>query len=48
MLLSAAFANLLLMIETLDFHSSMQDVLVIIYQQSNQMKVILLEYSMVI
>lgn len=30
MLLSAAFANLLLMIETLDFHSSMQHVLVII------------------
>lgn len=47
MLLSAAVANSLLMIEALDFHSGMQHVPAIIYQQSNQMKVILLGYSMV-
>lgn len=47
MLLSAAVANPLLMIEALDFHSSMQHVPAIIYQQSNQMKVILLGYGMV-
>lgn len=45
MLLSAAVANPLLMIEALDFHSSMQHVPAIIYQQSNQMKVILLGYG---
>lgn len=47
MLLSAAVANSLLVIEALDFHSSMQHVPAIIYQQSNQMKVILLGCSMV-
>lgn len=47
MLLTAAVANSLPTIEALDFHSSMQHVPAIIYQQSNQMKVILLGYSMV-
>lgn len=47
MLLSAAVAVSLLMIEVLDFHSSMLHVPAIIYQQSNQMKVILLGCSVV-
>lgn len=47
MLLSAAVAVSLLMIEVLDFHSSMLNVPAIIYQQSNQTKVILLGCSVV-